>query len=273
MPLSALATLVGALALAVIIPNIAHAAAVPGHYLYNFNVAGVLNEAGSNETSTSKYWWVNSGAKLIIGNGTGKTVQGNLPANDYWRLLYARTNPLDTDNGYHPQNIFRLISKQSWGAATHEMAFRINKLNNSSSPNRDGHNGVLFFARYQDGNNLYYAGVRSDGAAVLKKKIGGSYYTLAQTQVFGTKGSYNRTTNPSLLPQNTWVRMKLEAKNNTNGSVSLALLIDKENDGTFTPAVSATDSGTGGAPIKTGRSGIRTDFMDVEFDNFRVRDL
>ncbi len=270
---STLGLIAALVAFAIVVPLPASAAAVPGHYLFTFNVPGVLQEAGSMAESPSPYWWVNSGAKLIVKDGLGMTVQRELPANDYWRKLYAQTNPLDTDNGYHPQNIFRLVSKQTWGSAMHEMSFRITRNNFSSSPNRDGYNGVLFFARYKDGSNLYYAGVRSDGGATIKKKIGGTYYTLASGQAFGTKGSYNRTSNPSLLPVNTWMGMKLEAKNNADGSVSLQLLLDKENDGTYASILSVKDTGTGGAPIKSGSSGIRTDFMDVEFDNFRVRDL
>ena len=38
---------------------------------------------------------------------------------------------------------------------------------------------MLLFNRYQDGQTLYYGGVRVDGAAVIKKKLAGVYTTLA----------------------------------------------------------------------------------------------
>ncbi len=239
-------------------------------FLYNFNSVGTLKEAGTSAESSSPYFWLNSGAKLVIQNGTGSTIENSLLATDPFRILYSVSNPTDTDLGFKPQNIFRLVTKNSWANADTEVAFRTLRDNLSASPNRNASNGVLLMTRYVDSDNLYYAGVRVDGAAVIKKKIGGIYYTLASAQVFGTKGTYNRDTNPDLIPGNTWMRMKSELRTNADGSVSIRLLLDKENKGSFTPVLSVTDNGTGGAPILEGRAGIRTDFMDAEFDNFRV---
>src|SRR3989344_6750614 len=84
-------------------------AVVSSPFHYSFSSDGILQETGSQQESSSPYWWLNSGAKLIISNGTGKTIQKELGSNDKWRLLYLYSNPIDTDKGYHPQNIFRLI--------------------------------------------------------------------------------------------------------------------------------------------------------------------
>ena len=240
---------------------------VTSPFFYNFNSNGILYESGSESASTSPYFWLNSGAKLIIANEIGKTIQNELPINDYWRLLYFNSNPIDTDNGLHPQNIFRVLTRSKWQNVKQIMSFKITKDELSSSPNRDSHNGLLLMTRYIDSNNLYYAGLRVDGAAVIKKKINGNYYTLAYRNIF--PGTYNRLTNPNLLPKNTWIALKTETKNNLNGSVSIKLYMDNGLTGTWTLLLSATDSGIGGSPITNeGYAGIRTDFMDVYFDNY-----
>ncbi|MEK7063844.1 MAG: hypothetical protein AAB955_04120 [Patescibacteria group bacterium] len=242
------------------------ATAATGDYLYNFNSAGVLREAGSSLESTSPYWWLNSGAYLVIQDGVGKTVQGKLASADPFRVLYNRTNPLDTENGYYPQNLFRLVSKRTWSNAETSVTFKVNRHTMTDTPNRDGYSGVLLFARYKDGNNLYYAGIRDDGLAVIKKKVGGTYTTLAGGQVFS--GTYNRNTDSSLIPSNQWMRLALETVDQADGSVKIVLKLDKENDGTYQTVATATDKSN---PVKgVGSSGIRTDYLDAEFDNFRV---
>jgi len=121
-------------------------------------------------------------------------------------------------------------------------------------------------SRYQDGNNLYYSGIRVDGNAIIKKKISGVYYTLASKKVF--PGTYNKLSNPNLLPKNTWIGLKSIA-NNTNGNVNIKLYMDKGKTGNWTLIVEAYDNGKYGPLISNeGYSGIRTDFMDVEFDDF-----
>lgn len=242
-----------------------------GALRYTFNSAGTLFEAANPAESTSPYWWVNSGGKLVIKDGVGMTAAGDQKAGDPWRLLYAATNALDTDGGLHPQNIFRLVTKGVWADADTSVEFKITKAHRSDSPNRDAHNGILFFSRYQDGDNLYYAGVRADGQAVIKKKIGGTYHTLASVQIFGRDGVYDRDDEPMLLPLKKWTGMKLETLNRKDGSVFLRLFLDRENDGTYVSILSAVDAGTGGSPFRAaGHSGIRTDFLDVSFDDFRV---
>lgn len=248
-------------------------APVNSPYLYTFNAAGTLVEAGSAIESTSRYWWLNSGGYLNIKNGRGHTVQGSLPAGDPWRILYAQTNPVDTDNGLHPQNIFRLVTQSKWQTAAQEAFFVINKDNLSSSANRYESNGILLFNRYQDSQNLYYTGIRVDGAAVIKKKQNGKYTTLAYIpSVY--PGIYNRTTNPNLLPKNKWIGLRSEVKNNPEGSVKITLYVDKGWTGRWQKVAEVTDGWANGTPItNAGFGGIRTDFMDVMFDNYRFINL
>lgn len=243
-------------------------------FRYSFNTDEVLYEAGSMDQSTSPYWWVDSGAELILSNGTGSTILGSLPANDYWRLLYARNNPLDTDNGYHPQNLFRLVTKGEWTDYVEQAYFKIDAVNLSASPNRNQSNGLLLFSRYADAFNLYYAGVRVDGNAVIKKKMRGTYYTMALTPIF--PGTYDPLRNPNLIPVNTWIGLRTSVATGAGGAVSIKLYLDVGRTGNWILAAQATDDGShfGGPPIGgPAHLGIRTDFMDVEFGDFQVDPL
>ena len=58
-----------------------------------------------------------------------------------------------------------------------------------------------------------------------------------------------------------------------NGTVSIKLYADKGKTGIWTLVVEAIDDGSsfGGAVLgSSGNVGIRTDFMDVEFDDYTV---
>jgi hypothetical protein len=168
-----------------------------------FDTDGEIYEAGTMAKSSDPNWWLNSGGYIYRSGGKAMSVQGELPNNDRWRLLYSVTNSEDTDNGRHPQNILRLVSRVKLKNFTQQVFFNITKANLSKSHNRNESNGVLFFHRYQNGNNLYYAGIRVDGYAVVKKKFHGQYYTLKSVGVY--PGVYKHKTNPNLLPLNQWI--------------------------------------------------------------------
>lgn len=239
-------------------------------FSYSFAVDGSLQESSSSGSSTSPYWWVNSGGYMKLYGGRGHTSEENLPLNNLWRLLYLQSNPLDTDNGFHPQNIFRLVTKEKWQDIRQEVYFKITKDNLSPSPNRAEHNGLLLFNRYVDGNNLYYTGVRVDGAAVIKKKKNGVYTTLAYVPGI-YPGTYNRDSNPNLLPKNKWIGLRSEVVNNNDGSVSIKLYIDKNWNNNWVKIAEVTDAQN--TITSEGSGGIRTDFMDVTFDNFKANEI
>lgn len=244
-------------------------------FQYNFSTNGTLNEAGSITQSTSPYWWVNSGAMMKLASSTGQTVQGDLPATNPWRLTYLAANPLDTDNGYHPQNIFRLVSKSIWSNARLEAQFYIAKDNWSTSPNRNQSNGLLLMNRYAlDGQTLYYAGIRVDGTAVIKKKYHGTYYTMTQPRIF--PGTYVLGGQVNLLPHNEWIGLRSETITNANGSVTVNLYMKRAADASWNLIATAVDDGVkygNTPPILSGAAGIRTDFMDVQFDTFKADPL
>lgn len=188
-----------------------------------------------------------------------------------WRLAYARSNPIDTDNGYHPQNIFRLVLRSKWQNYTQQAYFRVDRHNASASPNRAASNGLLLFNRYQDGDNLYYAGVRVDGNAVIKKKKGGTYYTLASKKIL--PGTYDLTSTPTLIPKDMWIGLRSVVTNGVDGSVFLKLYTDIGKTGQWTLTAEAIDDGKsygGAAIVSEGYGGIRTDFMDVSFNDYRM---
>ena len=254
--------------------NIVEPSNLASPFSYTFNEEGKLQESDSMERSSSPYWWLNSGGIMNIKEGRGETNQGNLSNLSRWRIQYNISNSKDTDNGYRPQNIFRLVTRSKWQDFSQEAYFKINTTNLSPSINRNLSNGILFFLRYQDGNNLYYAGLRVDGMAVIKKKINGEYFTLAQKEVF--LGIYDKNKNPNLLPKKVWVGIKSEIKNDSNNSTSIKLFIDKINDKKWELVLETVDDNSGfdKEPIlNKGFAGIRIDFMDVEFKDFKISNI
>ncbi|KKQ93525.1 MAG: hypothetical protein UT20_C0047G0001 [Candidatus Levybacteria bacterium GW2011_GWA1_39_11] len=240
---------------------------------YTFKVDGVLKETGAMEESPSPYFWLNSGGMFLLKDGIGKTAQGELEKLNKWRVTYAASNPTDTDGGYHPQNIFRLITRSKWQNFQQTIYAKIKKYNLSESKNRSESNGLLLFNRYVDSDNLYYAGIRVDGTAVIKKKINGNYYTLAQKSFYKADVPYNRDTNPNLIPGQKWIGLKSEVVTNPDNTVSIKLFVDKDKTGNWILAVEAKDDGKsygGSAILSEGYAGIRTDFMDVEFDDYKI---
>jgi hypothetical protein len=243
-------------------------------FIYSFNTKERLEEVGGESESISPYWWIDSGGFMDMDGEVGKTAQGSLPANDGWRLRYAKSNPEDTDGGYHPQNIFRLISKSVWENFREEVYFKIEKDELSQSPNRNESNGLLLFMRYIDSNNLYYTGLRVDGMAVIKKKLGGTYYILQETPVFSGR-PYDRDVNPNLLPKNVWIGIRGEIMTLSDKTVSIKTYIDIGKTGVWKEILSAIDNGkNAGKPILDASPvGIRTDFMDVSFSKFKIEAL
>lgn len=231
----------------------------------------VLEEAGEIEESKSQYWWLNSGAYLIQENGVGKTIQGNAEEGSKWQVKYKNYNADETDDGFHPQNIFRLVTRSKWQNYVQEAYYKITDYHLSKSTYRSESNGLLLFNRYQDENDLYYTGLRVDGAAVIKKKIKGEYFTLAYEPVF--EGVYDRESNPDLLPMNTWIGIRSEVVNGGDGTINIKLFIDRNRGGNWELVAEAKDDGVSygsGAILNEGYAGIRTDFMDVEFDDYRI---
>ena len=242
----------------------------------NFDTNYKVTETGSIGEEGTPIWWLSSGGYFYSSNGVGKTISGSLSAIDPWRVAYSLSNSLDTDSGYYPQNIFRLVLRSQWKNFQQEAYFKIAEDNLSASPNRNSSNGLLFFNRYEDSFNLYYTGIRVDGYATIKKKINGIYYTLAYKPLLPTAGTYNNATNPDLLPKNVWIGLRSEVKTNPDNTVSIKLYVDNGKTGNWVLAAEAIDDGKtygGSAFLNAGHAGIRTDFMDVQFNNYKIEEI
>jgi hypothetical protein len=207
---------------------------------------------------------------MQITGGVGETVQGDLPIGSKWQVDYSQGNPVETDNGLHPQNIFRIVMRTNWKDIAEQVYYKMNKYILSTSPNRNAANGFFEQTRYVDQDNLYYTGLRVDGYAVIKKKYHGKYYTMAYVKIL--PGTYNPLLNPNLLPVGTWVGLRTVVKNLDDKRVQIQSFSDFGKTGTWKLAASAIDDGVsfGGPSHAVGHVGIRTDFMDVQFDDFSL---
>lgn len=241
------------------------------NFTEKFSIDKILEETGSLSKSSDPNWWLNSGAYFYVKNGVGTTIFGDLPEDNKWRVNYAKNNSGETDKGYHPQNIFRLVLKSKWHSYRQQAYYKIKTYHLSSDSNRQASNGFFLFNRYQDGNNLYYTGLRVDGTASIKKKYKGTYYEMA-SKVF-IPGVYNRVTAPNLLPIQQWIGIRSEISDLPEGEVQIKFFVDLNNSGVWQLAAEAVDDGKsygGRAILQPGYAGIRTDFMDVEFDNYQI---
>lgn len=237
--------------------------------IYGLSSNTTVQETGSMSTSKSSLWWLSSGAYFVLRDGIGRSSAGMLGANDPWRLTYAKTNPVDTENGYRPQNIFRLLTRTEWNNFTQEAQVKMTAYNKTASPNRNASNGIQFMNRFKTDGSAYYTAIRVDGKAVIKKKVDGKYYTLGQATVL--PGTYNQTSNPNLIPLNTWIGLRSVVQDNSNGSVTIKVYVDRYNNGDWKLAVQATDNGTRGRTLKgKGYAGIRSDFSDIQFRAYRL---
>lgn len=233
---------------------------------YKFEPDGTVKELHPESTSTSPYFWVNSGGYMYMKDKKGSTIHGELPSTDERYQAY-KTNS-DTDFGKHPQNLFRLFTRQEFPNVRQTGSYTIDKYY-SDSPGKADSNGVLHFMRMAlDGDTGYYAGVRIDGTSVIKKKIkvpsdgnAWTYYPMAQKPLPGGK-----------LPIGKPFNMRTEVKDGAAGGVDISLWWDVNNTGDWVQLLTAIDNGRtyGGAVIKTGHSGIRSDFMDLTFSDLKL---
>lgn len=239
-----------------------------------FCVPKVIEEASSMAASSSPDWWLSSGGRVMGAGTVFSTLRGELDGSDYWRKLYVRSNPKDTDQGYRPQNVFRLVHRHKYQNYTQQVYFKVLANNFSDSVYRNETNGVHFFNRYKDANNLYYTGVRVDGTVAVKKKVNGRYYTMIEKQIF--PGVYSRAAKNNLLPVNKWIGVKTKVEDTGKGEVSIKVYLDKEQTGEWVLVAAVKDSdGSYGGKIfaDPGYTGVRSDFMDIEFKDYAVKKL
>lgn len=226
-----------------------------------------LEEVSPAEHSSSPDFWLNSGAYLYVEDGQARTHLGPLDQDSKWQLAYKDYNSDSTDEGYYPQNIFRLLTRQLYLNSSQELTFNIDKINLSSGEHRNESNGVLLFMRYLDQDNLYYAGLRVDGAYVIKKKIEGEYTTLAYKQYF--PGDYNKSSSPNLVPTSQNLYIKVDILTMPDGTPYIKLFSKRTASDIWELMLDYRDYSSTAIKVP-GANGIRTDFMDVRFVDYRV---
>ena len=88
---------------------------------------------------------------------------------------------------------------------------------------------------------------------------------------------YDRNENPNLLPMDEWLGLKAEFRNTPDGNVDVKLYAKVGKNGEWKLAASVIDDGRKefGTHIidGEGHAGIRTDFMDVEFSNYKISEI
>ncbi|MDP3794918.1 MAG: hypothetical protein Q8R13_03255 [bacterium] len=238
----------------------------------SFSTNAALREAARAEASANSYWWLQSGGMAEFRNGRARTLQETPAPHAEWRRVYAARHPADSDNGRHPQNIFRLVTRSHWQDSAQQIYARIIRYHPSASSNRNGSNGIYLLARYQDAQNFYSAGMRVDGTAAIVKTTDGVSSELARTALFAER-AYDRQKNPQLLPKDTWIGLKARTLNRHDGGVTITLAVDIGATGNWTSVLQVVDDGKtfGGPPhAEFGAAGIRSDFMDAEFDNYAI---
>jgi hypothetical protein len=237
-----------------------------GYYLTSTSrpeeINQTLQETLRPEESVDENWWLILGGLMNIEDDSWSTIHGELKATDSLRKKYLRTNPLDTDNGYHPQNVFKLVSRKDSHHSIQEITFSIDKYNQSRSPNRNASSGVFIIENYKDIDNFYQIGLEIDGKAVIKKKINGIYSTLGEIQLWGENDSYDNDSKPNLIPENQNVNFRIE-KNQTDNALSFKFFLKDGDEWKLIQESIDTKE-----ILPPGKVGIRSDFMDLTIKDY-----
>jgi endoglucanase len=148
--------------------------------------------------------------------------------------------------------LFTLVTKNnSWENASTSLLVKINKISLTGR--------VVLLTHYLDNDTYYALGITATGQAIIKKQKGGVEEVLQTQKVFDS------------LPLNRLIGLRAESVTNADDSVTLRLLIDKENNNNWTEAGRVTDK-TG--PIhEAGAIGLATRGSDVVFDNLNIQKI
>jgi hypothetical protein len=205
---------------------------------------------GNANAEVSSVWEMTSGS-LFAQNGSGWTGKPD-----------GCSTSSPTSEPCTASDVFRLNTKRhDFGNVTVSLDLRNNSLTSSSRTPAEDWDGVHVWLHYQSEYKLYYASFnRRDGHVVIKKKCeggsenGGTYYELGTGEASGYP-----------IPFGTWQHLAASIQDNADGSVTITMFRNG------TKILSATDAGTGCAPITAaGSVGVRGDNADFNIDNFIV---
>ncbi|WP_232298464.1 pectate lyase [Leptospira licerasiae] len=192
-------------------------------------IDGSVIESSSNKSAQS-HIEVTSGTLMskYVSNGVYKRAK----TEDYnFRMLLQGLN-----NGL----------RVKWTDQALEARFYIDSWQASS----DSWQGIHLFTRYRTENDLYVASLRSDGTVYFKKKLCGTYTTLASGILKDQAG------NQKFFQTKQWYKLALIATGNHLDFYVDNVLQLSVTDGTFS----------------WGTSGIRTDYANVYLDDLILHD-
>lgn len=213
------------------------------------NEYATWNATNAN-AKVSSIWEMTSGS-LFAQNGSGWTGKPD-----------GCSSSSPTSDPCTASDVFRLNTKRhDFGNVTVSLDLRENGLTSSSRTPAVDWDGVHIWLHYQSEYKLYYASFnRRDGHVVIKKKCeggsenGGTYYELGPGEASGYP-----------IPFGSWQHLAASIQDNADGSVTITMWRNG------TKLLSATDNGTGCAPItNAGSVGVRGDNADFNIDNFIV---
>ena len=204
--------------------------------------------------NTHAIWWLQSGGYIENIDGVWRSIQGELSSHDKWRKIYLRKNPLDSDNGYRPQNILRLFSDQGFLAPEQDVSIHITRDNISESPNRNASSGIFLISKFLDQDNFYLAGITRDGTAVVKKKLNGKYIILAENKIMET------------FPESMTISLKCSL-HHAGSALTIRLYGKLDGGGDWQLLADAVDNSPHGGK---GLAGLRSDFFDTEFSEYQI---
>ena len=78
------------------------------------------------------------------------------------------------------------------------------------------------------------------------------------------------------MPKNRWLGVRSVVTDAGEGKVNIKVYLDRNRTGEWQLVAEATDDGKkfgGKAITDAGHAGLRTDFMDVEFDDYKIEEL
>jgi hypothetical protein len=221
--------------------------------------------SGSDGLLTNEYAYWNPTKSDAKQNANWEMNSGSLfqQSNSGWSGAPDASTPNATSSNGNDSAVYRMMTKRAdFQNVAVSVRLRNNGLVTTSRTPRQDWDGIHFWLRYQAEDHMYYASInRRDGTVILKKKVpggttnGGTYYDMGSSAKHA-------------VPYGSWQNVKATAKNNSDGSVTIALY----SEGTL--LISYTDKGLGGPPITAaGKLGLRADNCNFNFDDFTVDSL
>jgi hypothetical protein len=219
----------------------------------------------SNGLVTNEYAYYNPSSRYSITSPIWQQTSGSFFINgsDAWSGVPDAVEPNARSTNGTGSAIFRLTTRRNDFKDVAVSFDLLNKnLTHTAATPAAATDGVHVWLRHLGETALYAVSVnRRDNKIVVKKKVsggttnGGTYYQI---------GTYARY----YVSYNRWTHVKTTIQTNSNGSVTIAVYING------TRKLVVTDSGMGGAPIRTaGHVGLRGDNCNFKVDNFRVDSL